>query len=162
MIDIWLTHWSRVTHICVSKLTIIGSDNGVAPGRRQAIIWTSAGILLIQTLGTNFNENLRWNSCIFIQETMYWKMLSAKWCPICLGLNVFKVIIQCMFKYIIEWIMRLQWFDKNLLCRPNPGFKEQLLLFESMGNQLDKQNEQYKLYRLNNLALQIQSGRLNW
>ena len=33
-----LTHWGRVTHICVSKLTIIGSYNGLSPGRRQAII----------------------------------------------------------------------------------------------------------------------------
>ena len=41
--------------ICVSKLTIIGSDNGLSPGRRQAIIWTNAGILLIRPLGTNFN-----------------------------------------------------------------------------------------------------------
>ena len=46
-----LTHWDRVTHICVSKLTIIGSDNGLSPGRRQAIIWTNAGIWLIRTLG---------------------------------------------------------------------------------------------------------------
>ena len=42
-----LTHWGRLTHICVSKLTIIGSDNGLSPGRHQAIIWTNAGILLI-------------------------------------------------------------------------------------------------------------------
>ena len=33
-----ITHWGRVTHICVSNLTIIGSDNGLSPGRRQAII----------------------------------------------------------------------------------------------------------------------------
>ena len=33
-----LTHWGRVTHICVSKLSILGSDNGLSPGRRQAII----------------------------------------------------------------------------------------------------------------------------
>ena len=33
-----LTYWGRVTYICVSKLTIIGSDNGWSPGRRQAII----------------------------------------------------------------------------------------------------------------------------
>ena len=52
----WLTHWGRVTHICVGKLTIIGSDNGLSPGRRQAIIWTNAGILLIWPLGTNFSE----------------------------------------------------------------------------------------------------------
>ena len=52
-----LTHWGRVTHICVGKLTIIGSENGLSPGRRQAIIWTNAGILLIEPLGTNFSEN---------------------------------------------------------------------------------------------------------
>ena len=33
-----LTHWGRVTHICVGNQTIIGSDNGLSPGRRQAII----------------------------------------------------------------------------------------------------------------------------
>ena len=53
-----LTHWGRVTHICVSKLTIIGSDNSLSPGRRQAIIWTNVGILLIRPLGTNFSEIL--------------------------------------------------------------------------------------------------------
>ena len=61
-----LTHWGRETHICVSKLTIIASDNGLSPGRRQAIIWTNVGILLIGPLGTNFNEINR-NSYIFIQ-----------------------------------------------------------------------------------------------
>ena len=45
-------HWGRVMHICVSKLTIIGSDNGLLPGRRQAIIQTSAGIVLIKPLET--------------------------------------------------------------------------------------------------------------
>ena len=33
-----------------SKLTITGSDNGLSPGRRQAIIWTNDGILLIGPL----------------------------------------------------------------------------------------------------------------
>ena len=45
-----------MTHICVSKLTIIGSDNGLSPGQRHVIIWTNAGISLIGPLGTNFNE----------------------------------------------------------------------------------------------------------
>ena len=54
--NIDLTHWGRVTHICVSKLTIIDSDNGLSPGRRQAIIWTNAGILLIRPSGTNFSK----------------------------------------------------------------------------------------------------------
>ena len=53
-----LTHRGRVTHICVRKLTIIGSDNGLSPGRRQAIIWTNAGISLIGSLGANFSEIL--------------------------------------------------------------------------------------------------------
>ena len=53
-----LTHWGRVTHICVGNLTIIGSDNGLSPGRHQAIIWTNAGILLIGPLGTNSSEIL--------------------------------------------------------------------------------------------------------
>ena len=45
-------------HICASKVTIIGSDNGLAPGRRQTIIWTSDGILLIGPLWTSFGEIL--------------------------------------------------------------------------------------------------------
>ena len=53
-----LTHWGRVMHICVSKLSILGSENGLLPGRRQAIILTNAGILLIWPLGTNFSEIL--------------------------------------------------------------------------------------------------------
>ena len=53
-----ITHWGRVTHICVVELTIIGSDNGLSPERRQAIIWTNAGILLIGPSGTNFTDIL--------------------------------------------------------------------------------------------------------
>ena len=33
-----LTHWGRVTHICMGNLTAIGLDNGLSPGPRQAII----------------------------------------------------------------------------------------------------------------------------
>ena len=66
-----LTHWGRVTHICVVKLTIIGSDNGLSPGRRQAIIWTNAGILLIGPLGTNFSEILIEIHIFFIQENAF-------------------------------------------------------------------------------------------
>ena len=74
---ITLTHWGRVTHICVSN------------GGRQAIIWINAGILLIGPLGTNFSE-------IFIKihtfsfKKMRLKMSSGKWRPSCLGLNVLK------------------------------------------------------------------------
>ena len=44
---------------------------------RLAIIWTSAGLLLIEPLGTNFSEILI-NLCIFIKENEFgnvlWKM----------------------------------------------------------------------------------------
>ena len=53
-----LTHRGRVMHICISKLAIIGPDNGLSPGCHQAIIWTNDGILLIGHLETNFNEIL--------------------------------------------------------------------------------------------------------
>ena len=84
----WLTHWGRVTHICVNKLTVIGSDNGLSPGRSQAIIWTNAGILLIWTLGINFSEILI-EIRPFPFKKMHLKMSSGKWRPFCLGLNVF-------------------------------------------------------------------------
>ena len=53
-----ITHWGRVTHICVSDISIIVSDNGLSPGQRQAIIWTNAGKLLTRPLGTNLSELL--------------------------------------------------------------------------------------------------------
>ena len=85
-----LTHWGRVTHICVGKQTIIGSDNGLSPGQRQAIIWTNAGILLIGPTGTNFSEILI-KSLTFSFTKMRLKVSSAKWRPFCLGLNVLTV-----------------------------------------------------------------------
>ena len=84
---IMLTHWGRVTHICVSKLTIIGSDNGLLPGGRQVIIWTNDGILLIGTLETNFREILS-KIHIFSLKKVPLKLSSAKWQPFCICLNV--------------------------------------------------------------------------
>ena len=43
-----------MTHIYASKLTAIGSVNGLSPDQRQAIVWTNAGMLLIGPLETNF------------------------------------------------------------------------------------------------------------
>ena len=82
-----LTH--RVMHICVGKLTIIGSDNGLLPGWHQAIIWTNAGALLIGPFGTNFSELLIAIET-FSFKKMHLKISSAKWRPFCLGLNVLK------------------------------------------------------------------------
>ena len=72
-----LTHWGRVTHICVNKLTIIGSDNGLSLDRRQAIIRANAGLLLIGPLGTNFSEILS-EIVTFSFKKMRLKVSSAK------------------------------------------------------------------------------------
>ena len=87
-VKMWLTHWGWV-HICVSKLTIIGSDNGLSPGWRPAIIWANGGILLTGPLGTNFIEILIAIET-FSFEKMHLKILSGKCRPFCLDLNVLK------------------------------------------------------------------------
>ena len=80
-----------MTQICVIKFTIIGSDNGLSPIRRQAIIWTNAVILLIRTLRTNFSEILIQIHNTFSNKKMHLKISSGKCRPFCLGLNVLKV-----------------------------------------------------------------------
>ena len=82
-----LTHWGQVTHICIGKSNIIGSDNSLSPDRHQAIIWTNAGVLLIGHLGTYFSEILT-RIQTFLFKKIHMKMLSAKWRPFCLSLNV--------------------------------------------------------------------------
>ena len=60
----YLTHWGRVMYICVSKLTIIGSENALLPGWCKAIIWTNAWI---------------WStSHIFIQENAIFQSVMCK------------------------------------------------------------------------------------
>ena len=82
-----LTHWGRATHICIGKLTIIGSENGLSPGRRQAIIWTNVEILLSGPLGTNTSKILI-QMLLSSLKKMRLNVSSAKWRPFCLGLNV--------------------------------------------------------------------------
>ena len=96
----FMCYRGRVTHICVSKLTIIGSDNGLSPGRRQAIIWTNAGILLIGPLGANFCEILM-EILTFSFKKMRFKVSSAKWRPFCLGLNGLNDVMHAPWKTII-------------------------------------------------------------
>ena len=75
-----------MTHRCVSKLTIIGSDNGMSPGHYPKF-QTNVGILLIRPLGTNFSEILI-KIHTFSFNKMHLKMSSSKWWTFCLSLNV--------------------------------------------------------------------------
>ena len=72
-----LTHWGRVTHICIGNLTNIGSDNGLSPDRRLAIIWTNARMMLIGPLETNLSEILI-KVHTFSLKKMHSKMSSGK------------------------------------------------------------------------------------
>ena len=96
-----LTHWGRVTHICVSNLTLIGSDN-LAPNRRQAIIWTNAGILLIGRLGITFIDmDILIEIHTFFKKKKHLKISSGKWRPLCLWMtNIHNIIL-----YIHIWII---------------------------------------------------------
>ena len=112
-----LTHWGRVTHICVSKLTDIVSDNGLSPGRRPAIIWINAGILLFGPLGTNFYEILT-EIHTFSFKKIKIKMSSGKWRPSWLGFNVLKALVWNQFKFavlhLLHWSLWLQ--GRNIMC----------------------------------------------
>ena len=82
-----LTHWGWVTHICVNNIASIDSDNGVSPSRRQAIIWSNAGILLIGPLGTNFSQILI-EIHKFSLKKMLSQMSSGKWRQFCFRFSV--------------------------------------------------------------------------
>ena len=114
-----LTDWGRVTHICVGNLTIIGPDNGLSPGRRQAIIWTNAGILLVGPWGTNFSEILIGIETFSLKK-MHLKMLSAKWRPFCLGLNVLKILCPAALGRLAT-----HWF----LCYCQVNFPRAIMLY---------------------------------
>ena len=112
------THWGRVTNICISKLTIIGSDNGLSPNRSQAIIWTKAGILLIGPLGTNFSDILI-KIHIFSFKKMHLIMLSVKCRPFCFCLNVLGEASHFSYsqvQYAHIFLLLLSWLD---LCPAN-------------------------------------------
>ena len=72
--------------------------------RRQAIIWTNAGILSIGPFRTNFSEILI-EIYTFSLMKMHWKISSAKSRPFCLGLNMLTKLLS------IEWKIRVQHFS---------------------------------------------------
>ena len=99
--------------ICLSNLTIIGSDNSLLHGRCQVIIWTNAGILLFGPLGRNFDEMfIKFHT--FPYKKIHLKRLSTKWWPFCLGLSVLKhnpyimwmILFCCHCSYVVNFF----WF----------------------------------------------------
>ena len=82
--QIILTHWGRVIHMGVSRLDHHWFRKLACRlhGQRQAIIWTSAGILLIRTLGTNLGQTLSESHLVSFKK-MQLNVSSAKHRPFC-------------------------------------------------------------------------------
>ena len=105
------THWGQVTHICVSNLNIV-SDNGLSPGRCQAIIWPNTGILLFGPLWAKFIE-IR----IKIQHFSFMKMHLK----CCLGNGVHGEIghLQTHWSWCMDPVHVYRsciWELKNVIC----------------------------------------------
>ena len=116
-----LTCWGRVMQICVSKLTISGSDNGFSPVWCQAITWTIADLLLIEPLGTNVSEI--WKEIpTFSFKKMHLKMSSGKWRPFCLGLNVLRMSLT-------------HWIPGTCSCNVRCAISKQILVHRPSGSE---------------------------
>ena len=112
---------NAVTHICVSNLIITGSGNGLSPGRRQAIIWTNDGILLIGPLRTNFSET--WIEILTVSfKKMRLKVSSAKSGPFNLGLNVLTTFQWVVRTWHVQSPLSMAmalWYNKVLIYFAN-------------------------------------------
>ena len=71
-----LTHWGRMTHICVSKLTIIGSDNWY---RLAGVKRLSEPMLGYYQLDRSKQTSV--NSCIFQFRKLHLQLSSGNWRP---------------------------------------------------------------------------------
>ena len=73
-----------MTHICISKLTMIGSDNGLAPGRCQGIYLNQCQVFVNWTLRNKSQWNFNQIPTFSLMK-MHLKISSMKWRPFCLG-----------------------------------------------------------------------------
>ena len=93
-------------HISISKLTTIGSDKGLVPVRRQAIIWNNAEILIIGPPRNNLQWNYNRNPYILIQENPFqnavWKMAAILSQPQCVKRNALGIIAIYLSSRLME------------------------------------------------------------
>ena len=87
-----VTHKGRVTHICVGKLTIINSDNGLSPD----LVVTYISEILIKFHAIQSKKK-------------YFKMLSVKLRPFCLGLNELTLL------GILSWLVKVHHIRGSLV-----------------------------------------------
>ena len=105
MIIHYLTHWGRVTHICVSKLTTIGSDNGLSPGWSQAIYLNQCWNIVNSNLRNKLQWNFKGDLYSFIQvnafENVVWKMAAIFSRPQCVNWLWLSDAIRCHPSWLI-------------------------------------------------------------
>ena len=68
--DLLYIQGKLVSAIAENNLSM-AKHTGLSPGRREAIIWTNTGILLIDPQGTNFSEIFIEIYTFFIQENAF-------------------------------------------------------------------------------------------
>ena len=103
----------------------IGSDNGLSPVRRQAIIWNNAAILPIRPEGTYFSEILPKIKKVFIhgnaiEKCLFWGSISVD-CELQNGRHFADDIFKC-----ISWLMM---FELRLKFHWDLFLRSQLTLF---------------------------------
>ena len=95
-------------HICGSKITIIGSDNGLSPCRCQASHYLNQCWNIVHSNLRNFSEILSEIHTFSIKK-MYFKMSSGKWLPFCLDLNEL-TLAQVM---VSHHYLKQRWYNTN-------------------------------------------------
>ena len=129
-----LTHLPLELHICIS----IGSDNGLSPGQRQAIIRTNIGLLSIGPLETNFSEILI-EIHTFSFTKMRWNMLFAKWRPYCPGGDELMSIMESYLT--LTWPIRQMVFPLKIMSYWLTGHSEGY----SIGGSWEKVNSHHEV-----------------
>ena len=117
-------------HKCISKLTIIGSDNGLLSGWHETIIWTNAGISLAGPLRINFIEILIeiCTVCILSQPQCVKTIISTKtylsWIRHT-GTKFGEILIKMTNNFFRKDILKYNLQNiNNLLGRGHPHWRE--------------------------------------
>ena len=122
-----------MTHICVSKLSTIGSDNQLLLVRRQGNTWTHDVLSYCWQIRNNCNEML-----IKIKQSsnrnMSFRMSLVKWLQCCVSADVFRPwcnlsLIQRLHFIGVHRVQRVSFRETNLI---NIG------LMESIGNHINR------------------------
>ena len=121
-----------------------GSDNGLSPGQHQALIWTSADILLITPQGAYFNEILfeiqifSFKGAYFIE--ILFKIQISSFRKMCLNMSFAKWRPFCsegddLIKPMVSKINDLKWYPWITIVKiSHDNFTDHLWLRACIGN----------------------------